>query len=330
MELIAPLFRLHAKIYYMKLLLNAFRGFMMALADSVPGVSGGTIAFILGFYDKFINSLDALVYGKKSDKLDALKFLAKLGLGWVIGMGAAVLVLANLFESQIYAVSSLFLGFIIFAIPFIVYEERNSLRDHYGNLVFLLLGIAVVSLVTYFNPVSGGTGMSITSVNLGLIFYIFLAGMIAISSMILPGISGSTLLLIFGLYLPIITGVKDLLHFDFSYLPALIVFGLGVIAGAVLVIKFIKLTLEKYRPAMIYLILGLMLGSLYAIVMGPTTLSTPVDPLGFSTFSPIFFLLGGLIILGLEWLKSFLEKKSGEKPSLEGPKSEEPRKSEID
>lgn len=297
----------------MKLLLNAFRGFLMAFADSVPGVSGGTIAFILGFYDKFINSLDALVYGKKSDKIDALKFLLKLALGWVIGMAAAVLVLANLFESQIYAVSSLFLGFIIFAIPFIIREERDSLRGHYGNLVFLLLGIAVVALITYFNPVSSGTGTNITSLNLGLIFYIFLAGMVAISSMILPGVSGSTLLLIFGLYLPIITGVKDLLHFDFSSLPALIVFGLGVIAGAVLVIKLIKLALKKYRPAMIYLILGLMLGSLYAIVMGPTTLSTPVGPLSFATFSPLLFILGGLVILGLEWLKSFLEKKSESK-----------------
>lgn len=297
----------------MKLLLNAFRGFLMALADSVPGVSGGTIAFILGFYDKFINSLDALVYGKKSDKIDALKFLLKLALGWVIGMAAAVLVLANFFESQIYAVSSLFLGFIIFAIPFIIREERDSLRGHYGNLVFLLLGIAVVAIITYFNPVSGGTGTNITSLNLGLIFYIFLAGMVAISSMILPGISGSTLLLIFGLYLPIITGVKDLLHFDFSSLPALIVFGLGVIAGAVLVIKLIKLALKKYRPAMIYLILGLMLGSLYAIVMGPTTLSTPIDPLSFATFNPLLFILGGLVILGLEWLKSFLEKKSESK-----------------
>lgn len=311
----------------MKLLLNAFRGFMMALADSVPGVSGGTIAFILGFYDKFINSLDALIYGKKADKIDALKFLLKLGLGWIIGMGAAVIVLTNLFESHIYAVSSLFLGFIIFAIPFILRDGLDSLRGHYGNLIFLLLGIAVVSLITYFNPVSGGTGADITSLNFGLILYIFFAGVVAISSMILPGISGSTLLLIFGLYLPIITGVKDLLHFNFSSLPALIIFGLGVITGVVLVTRLLKLTLEKHRSAMIYLILGLMLGSLYAIIMGPTTLSTPVDPLSFATFSPLFFILGGLIIVGLEWLKSFLEKKTDQKPKEQA--SEKPDSNSV-
>ena len=62
-------------------LINFIRGFCMALADSVPGVSGGTIAFILGFYDKFIGSLDDLITGKKAEKIEALKFLIKIGIG---------------------------------------------------------------------------------------------------------------------------------------------------------------------------------------------------------------------------------------------------------
>ena len=68
------------------LILNMFRGFCMALADSVPGVSGGTIAFLLGFYDKFIGSLDALVSGTKEERKEALVFLVKLGIGWAIGL----------------------------------------------------------------------------------------------------------------------------------------------------------------------------------------------------------------------------------------------------
>ena len=106
----------------MKYLINAFWGFCMALADSVPGVSGGTIAFILGFYDKFINSLNAVFYEDFAKKKSALWFLFKLGTGWIIGMGLATLVLTSLFESKIYAVSSLFLGFIIFSIPLIIKE----------------------------------------------------------------------------------------------------------------------------------------------------------------------------------------------------------------
>ena len=74
----------------MKFVVNIFYGFCMALADSVPGVSGGTIAFILGFYDRFIKSLDKLVYGNKQDKKEAIKFLIKIGIGWLIGMISAM------------------------------------------------------------------------------------------------------------------------------------------------------------------------------------------------------------------------------------------------
>ena len=107
----------------MEWLINGIRGLCMALADSVPGVSGGTIAFILGFYDKFINSLNNLVYGKKEEKIEAIKFLIKIGIGWIIGFVIAALILANLFETQIYSVSSLFLGFIVFSIPLIIKAE---------------------------------------------------------------------------------------------------------------------------------------------------------------------------------------------------------------
>ena len=281
----------------------------MALADSVPGVSGGTIAFILGFYDKFISSLNDLIYGKKKDKISAISFLIKLGIGWVIGMILAVLILSSLFESNIYKVSSLFIGFIIFAIPLIIKEEKKDIEGKYSNIIFSIIGILVVVLITYFNPVSGGeSNVNLANMNLGLIIYLFVVGAIAISAMVLPGISGSTLLLIFGVYIPIINAIKELLHFNFSYLPALIVFGLGVITGIILIIKLVKLALEKHRSKTIYTIIGLMLGSLYAIVMGPTTLEVAREALSFNTFSIIFFIIGGLIIIGLDKLKDVLDK----------------------
>ena len=79
------------------------RGFCMALADSVPGVSGGTIAFLMGFYDNFITSIDDLLTGNMEKKKKAFMFLVKLGIGWVIGFLSAVLVLTSVFESHIYA-----------------------------------------------------------------------------------------------------------------------------------------------------------------------------------------------------------------------------------
>lgn len=300
------------------LIIHAIQGFCMALADSVPGVSGGTIAFLLGFYDNFINSLGNLIKGSKSsskeeklkEKKNALIFLLKLGLGWIIGFVSAVLVLTSVFETQIYNVSSLFIGFIIFAIPIVIMEEKNCLKGKLKYLFFILIGIAVVTLITVLNPISGeGTSVDLTQLNFGLAIYIFVVAMVAISAMILPGISGSTLLLIFGLYMPIISGIKELLHFNFAYLPAIIIFGLGVLVGVVTIIKLIQKCLEKFRAQTIYMIIGLMIGSIYSIIMGPTTLEVPQAAMSFSTFSILFFILGGVVIAGLQGLKIFMEKR---------------------
>ena len=286
---------------------NLIQGFSMALADSVPGVSGGPVAFVLGFYDKFINSLNTLI-SRKKDKKSSISFLIKLGIGWVIGMAIASLILSNLFETHIYQVSSLFIGFIIFAIPLIVKEEKQNIEGKYKNLIFTIIGIIIVSAITYFNPQTGSeTSIDITNLNFGLAIYVFVAGMIAISAMILPGISGSTLLLIFGLYVPIITGIKETLHLNLAYIPVLFVFGLGILTGIALVIKLVKKALEKYRAQTIYLILGLMVGSIYAIIMGATTLEAPKAPLSFSTFNIIYFIVGGLVIVGMEFAKRKLE-----------------------
>ena len=292
-----------------KFIVTALQGLCMALADSVPGVSGGTVAFILGYYEKFINSLNALV-SKDSDKKEALKFLGKLGVGWAIGLILASLVLSSVFETHIYAISSLFIGFILFAIPSIIKEEKDTLKGKYQYLIFTAIGIAVVALLTYFNPTSGGgISVDLNSLNIGICIYAFVVGMVAISAMILPGISGSTILLIFGLYIPIINSIKEVLHLQLEYLPILIVFGFGVLAGIALIIKLVKKALDKYRTQTIYTVIGLMIGSLYAIVRGPTTLKVPQEAMNFGTFNILFFIIGAAVIGAMEFAKYKLANK---------------------
>lgn len=293
------------------MIMNLIRGFCMALADSVPGVSGGTVAFLLGFYDKFISSIDDLISGNMQKKKEALIFLMKLGIGWVIGFVSAVSVLASIFDTKIYEISSLFMGFILFAIPLVIKEEKKSMIFKPSTIAAGIAGVAIVALITYFNPMSGqGTSINLSVLNIGLIIYVFIAAMFAISAMVLPGISGSTLLLIFGLYVPIISAVKSVITFDFAYLPILIVFALGILTGAASVVRIIKWALDKHRPIMIFLIIGMMIGSFYAIIIGPMTLETPKDPLSFETFSILWFVIGGVIIYGLQLLKKFSEKKA--------------------
>jgi putative membrane protein len=290
-----------------KNIVNMVQGFCMALADSVPGISGGTVAFILGFYERFINSVNAFVT-KGEDKRKACSFLFKLGIGWAIGMALASIVLSKLFEEHIYSVSSLFIGFIVFAIPLIVKDERDTLKGKYKYFVYFVIGILVVSLITYFNPVGGGSSVDFINFSPWMCLMVFMAGVIAICAMVVPGISGSTLLLIFGLYVPIINGINEVLHFEFGSLPILIVFGFGVITGLLLIVKVIKRALDKYRAQTIYMVLGLMVGSIYAIVMGPTSLSVPRDAMSFNTFSVLFFIIGGIIVYGLEVLRKKLDK----------------------
>ncbi len=288
---------------------NFINGFCMALADSVPGVSGGTVAFILGFYDKFITSLDDLFRGNWEKKKKAIKYLLKLAIGWIVGFIIAVLFLASVFDKHIYEMSSLFIGFIVFAIPIVIKDEKDSLKGKYKNILFALLGAALVIIITYLNRVVGGT-FNIDAFNLATILYVFLAAMMAISAMVLPGVSGSTILLIFGIYIPIISKIKELLHFNLSVLPILIVFGLGVIIGILYFIKLLRKCLDKHRSATIYAILGMMVASIYSIIMGPTTLDVPLKFLTFKTFSPFYFIIGGLIMFSLEGLKNFLTKDS--------------------
>lgn len=293
----------------MDLFLNMVRGFCMALADSVPGVSGGTIAFVLGFYDEFISSLYVLTHGSRELKREGIRFLAKLGMGWFIGMGSSVLVIASLFTSRIYELSSLFLGFSIFSLPLIIKEEKECLRRT-SRIIYMILGIVLVLVISAVNPTGGqGTNVEIAHLTPFLGGYIFVCAAIAICAMVLPGISGSTMLLIFGLYVPIISAIKEFLHMNLSYFPVLCIFGCGVLAGIVGIIKLVKNALDNHRAAMVYFILGLMVGSLYAIAQGPTTLKVPQPALTWETFHIFWFLMGGVFLAALNGLKAFTEKK---------------------
>lgn len=278
-------------------------GFCMALADSVPGVSGGTVAFVMGFYDQLIGSVHNLIFGKKSEKKEAARFLAKLAAGWIIGMVLAILVLSAMFESHIYLVSSLFIGLIAGSIPVIVREEKESLREAGKGILFFAVGIAAVVGITWMNGRVPGTVMDLEAFSIGLGIRLFLIGMTAVSAMFLPGISGSTLLLIFGAYIPVITAVRGVLSLNPAYIPGLLFFGCGIIAGALTIVKLIQVCLEKFRPQMVYLILGMMIGSFYAIVMGPTTLDSAQEALSMGTFSWAAGVIGAGLVVCMQIIK---------------------------
>lgn len=285
------------------MLREGINGFCMALADSVPGVSGGTVAFIMGFYDRFIGSIHNLAFGNMKEKKSAIRYLIKLAIGWAVGMILAVLILSALFESHIYVVSSVFIGFIAGAIPLIIMEEKESFRDVAKGILFCLIGIILVAGITWANERIVEGSMNLAHFSIGTGIQLFFIGMIAICAMFLPGISGSTLLLIFGAYIPVITAVKGVLSLNFSYIPCLIFFGCGVLTGAVTVVKIIKVCLEKFRTQTVYMILGMMIGSFYAIIVGPTTLEVPQEAMSLDKFNIIAAIVGVVLVLGMQIFK---------------------------
>ncbi|MDO4279998.1 MAG: DUF368 domain-containing protein [Peptococcaceae bacterium] len=287
-----------------------FNGVCMALADSVPGVSGGTVAYILGFYERFINALHHFFSGSPRDRRDAMSYLGKLGIGWVVGMVVSMLVLAQLFERNIYFLTSLFLGLTLAAFPFVVNEEKDVIKGHGRNFPFLILGLALVCGMIVFRDVSGdGGAVNFLALAPLQYVYIFISGALAISAMVLPGVSGSTVLLIMGVYLPTVNAINALAHLELGVLPGIITLAVGILCGAAIAVRFLRIALKHHRSKIVYFILGLLIGSLYAISVGPTTLGTGLEALGTDTFSILGFVLGVLILFGLERVKVANKKR---------------------
>lgn len=124
----------------------------------------------------------------------------------------------------------------------------------------------------------------------------------------LPGISGSSILLIAGVYLPTIQAVHNLMALQLNVLPGLCALGFGVLAGVGFSISAIRAALQNHRSAMVWLILGLMVGSLYAIANGPASLDVSLPPLSLETVRLPAVAIGVVILLALEGLKKSMEK----------------------
>lgn len=161
------------------------------------------------------------------------------------------------------------------------------------------------------------------SLSLGQGVYVFISGALAISAMVLPGVSGSTVLLIMGVYMPAISALNRLAHFELGVMPGVAVLIVGILCGAAVAVRFLREALKHHRSAVVYLILGLMLGSLYAIIMGPTTLAAGEPPLTLESFSPLAFVLGIAVLLGLEKIKALGQKREAELEELM-PSTKEP------
>lgn len=284
------------------------KGFAIGSVDVIPGISGGTVALMLGIYEKIIDSIFNLEFGiinfilqKKEKSLEHFKklnwkFIICLTLGIITALFFGANLISALLEKWPNELKSLFLGLILGSIivPWVQIKKKN----------FLIYAILLISIALTFLVFS--TSYS-TKTNPQLLL-IVVAGLLSVSAMILPGISGAFVLLLLGMYKVTLDAVKN---GNFTYL---IFFFLGGITGLIILIPILKWLLKKSRDKILIILVGLMLGS--SINLWPWKTDTNnfpklPDELNLLIISIILIIIGiisSIILRKLPWIiKSLTE-----------------------
>lgn len=243
---------------------NLWKGFAMGTTDLVPGVSGGTIALLLGIYDDFIRSVSG-IFSKRF--WESLKFLIPIGLGMVIAIGVLSKLINYLLSTHTVPTMFFFVGLIGGIIPYLLKTSNFKQTFSIQHYILLLLGIVIIVVITLLNNGDKHAGETLT-LNSGLIIKYFIAGMCASSAMLLPGISGSFMLLVFGVYGTVMFAISEFMSLNFAAIPVLLTVGLGVICGFLFSSKLIQYLLSYYTFLTYALIIGFVVGSLYAVFPG--------------------------------------------------------------
>ena len=241
------------------------KGMAMGIAETIPGVSGGTIAFITGIYEKLLESIKAfnpsLIKTYKTKGIKGIwvaingNFLVFLLGGMVIGIGIGIVAVEKLLHLYPPVVWAFFFGLIIASI---IYVGKQISKWNLGSVAAIIAG-AIIAF--------GITLLPIGAANESL-WFVFICGAIAVSALILPGISGSFILLIMGMYSYILhdtlkTGV--VVNHDSSALITMIVFGLGLVVGLVTMARFLTWSLKNYKNVTLALLTGFMIGALHKL-----------------------------------------------------------------
>ena len=276
------------------------RGFAMGAADIVPGVSGGTVALVLSIYDQLINNIrlgarclkqlltgDISSFKETIGRIEWVWLFSLLG-GILIAVAALSSVLEGLLEDEPIKMSALFFGLVLGTI----YVAVRMLRRIDAATVGLMLGVGVALFLLLGLKSDTVVDENAAEVVTRSPFAFFLVGAIAICAMILPGISGSFLLVMMGMYTEVLGAVNDR---DFVSLGALAV---GAILGLALFSTLLHWLLDNYHNWVIAAMVGLMLGSMRVLWPWPngtntTTLSAPAD----DVVMPVLLTIAGIVIV---------------------------------
>ena len=237
------------------------KGFFIGIANIIPGVSGGTMAVSFGIYEKLIQIASNIFQNFKEN----LKFIFPIGLGVI----ASIILLSNVISSCLtdYPIATplFFTGLILGGFPMIYKKIGKNIKKP-KNIVSFLIVITFLLICSLF--LKGGNNVTFTSLN--IIDYVLLVtvGIIASATMIIPGISGSFVLMMLGYYKPILDTISAFFHFEniVNNFIILSCFGVGVLLGIVLISKLIRRCLEKYFEQTYSMIIAFVTSSIVMII----------------------------------------------------------------
>lgn len=284
----------------MKQLVEIIKGVFIGIANIIPGVSGGTLAVSMGVYSKIINAINNI----RKDFKNSIKTLLPYIIGILIGVAALSFVINFLFQNYEMQTISCFIGLVLGGVPLILNKVKDEKikSTHVISFILMLAVIIVPTLIAIETP-------AIESIDINFINILILLGLgtISAAAMVVPGISGSMILMMLGYYQLIISTIKStieaLMHFDFATLGTgiltLLPFGVGVLLGIVIISKIISKLFKKYPNATHWGILGLIVASPFAIIIKST-----------STITDAFMLFVCFVTFGIGY---FVSSKLGEK-----------------
>ncbi len=238
----------------MKFVLNIIYGLIVGVANIIPGVSGGTMAVILNIYDELISAFTGL---RKQFK-KSFMYLLPIGIGAVIGIFAFSKLLEFLLYAYPMPTNFFFLGLIVGGVP-LVFKKATETKFNSLSIIPFIVFLGAMIALAFVNTDSSNTSGVITELNLLNVLYIFLGSAISAMCMIIPGVSGSMIMMILGLYTTVLTSISNL------NILTLIPVGLGVVLGIVGGAKLIDICIKKFPQATFFAIMGLMIGSLLSV-----------------------------------------------------------------
>lgn len=270
-------------------LLDLLKGMCIGVACIVPGVSGGTLAVILNIYDRLIEAIGNITKHFK----ESMKTLIPVALGAICGVVALVFPLKFAIEYIPLPIVSLFVGFIIGGLPGLTdkVKKKPTLPGAFSAILALAFIIGICFIPT-------GSDFNVATMNWSGYLIFFLVGIIGSTALVIPGISGSMLLLILGFWEPILNVAAELMHFDNVGRNILILgsFAVGCLLGFILISKLMHFLLKRYEYATFMAIIAFIVGSIFSIYFTlekPFTSSLP--PYGHILLS-IGLLVVGLVI----------------------------------